>query len=258
MLTALMVAYEYPYTLIVAPAFVIFLAVTLSIILKAPSLKGLLGVFLVLVGLGEIFFSIFFMFGWGNLIGLATAAVGFFIVISSGTNFRGKLALEGIQLNLQKTRVLKRTVYLLYVIVILASSELISARITNIIHEQHLENFDYANSPNLTVKGTINSVKLNYEVNNGFSYHIFPAYLSLEISEVIWNDQPWENQTAAVEYFLHQGSTVVCFEKSDVPSLVAGQQVEVSGYYCLWIEDSLYSSTLVVSPYINGSYLSPL
>jgi hypothetical protein len=258
MLTALIVAYEYPYTLIVAPVFVIFLAVTISIVLKAPSLKRLLGVFLVFVGSGEIFFSIFFMFGWGNLIGLATAVVGIFIVISSGTNFRKKLALEGIQLNLQKNKILKRTLYILFVIVVLASSALISARVTNIIHEQHLENFDYANSPNLTVKGIINSVKLNYEVNNGFSYHIIQAYLSLEISEVVWSGQPWENQTAAIEYFLHQGRIIVCFEKSHVPNLVVGQQVEVSGYYCLWIEDSLYSSTLVVSPNINGSYLDPL
>ncbi len=258
MLIALMVAYQYPYSLIVAPAFIIFLAVTLSIVMKAPSAKSLLSVCLVLVGLGEIFFSSFFMFVWGNLIGLATVAVGFFIVLLSSPFLREKLSLEETHLTSQKTRTLKRTVYLLLVIVVLASSALISARATNIIHEQHLENFDYANSPNLTVKGTINSVKLNYEVNNGFSYHIFPAYLTLEISEVVWSGQPWENQTTAAEYLLHQGSTIVYFEKTDVPSLMVGQQVEVSGYYCLWIEDSLYSSTLVVSPNINGSYLSPL
>jgi hypothetical protein len=257
MFTALLVAYEYPYTLIVAPAFVIFLAVTLSIVLKAPSAKHLLGVCLVLVGLGEIFFSSFIMFVWGNLIGLATAAVGFFIVISSSPFLREKLSLEETHLTWQKTRLLKRTVYLLFAIVVLASAALISARVTNIIHEQHLENFDYANSPNLTVKGIINSVKLNYEVNNGFSYHIFPAYLTLDISEVVWSGRPWENQTTAADY-LHQGSTVVYFEKTDVPSLAIGQQVEIRGYYCLWIEDSLYSSTLVVSPNINGSYLVPL
>jgi hypothetical protein len=258
MLIALMVAYQYPYSLIVAPAFVILLAVTVSVVLKAPSLKCLLGVFLALVGFGEIFFSSFFMFVWGNLIGLATVAVGFFIVISSGTIFRRKLASEETHLSMQKTLLLKRTGYLFFAIVVLVSATLISARATNFIHEQHLENFDYASSPNLTVKGTINAVKFNYEVNNGFSYHIFPACITLKISEVVWNGQPWENQTTAAEYLLHQENTLVYFEKTDVPSLTVGQQVEVSGFYCQWIEDSLYSSTLVVSPNINGSYLDIL
>jgi hypothetical protein len=258
MLTALMIAYEYPYTLIVAPAFVIFLAVDLALLLKFSSLKLLLGACLALAGLGEIFFSTFFMFVWGNLIGLATIAVGFFILISIGTVFKGKLALERTPLILQKTRILKRTVYVLFAIVVLVSAALISARATNLIHEQHLEVFPGDSNPNLTVNGTINSVALNYEVNTGFSYHIFPAYLTINVSEVIWGGHHWENQTTAAEYLQHQGSIVVYFEKTDVPSLAVGQQVEISGYYCLWMEDSLYSNTLVVSPNVNGSYLNSL
>ena len=143
-------------------------------------------------------------------------------------------------------------------ITILASALLISARATNLIREDYLETYHGGNTPNLTLRGTINSVALNYEVNTGYSYHIFPAYLTFNVTDVVSSSPPWENQTSTLDYLRHQGSIVIYFEKTDVPNLTVGQQVEVSGYYCPWREDSLYSNKLVVSPSINGSYLNPL
>jgi hypothetical protein len=160
-----------------------------------------------------------------------------------------------VHLSQSRTRVINRAAYVLLTVVIVASSLIIAVRATGGVREDYLENFYGAPSPNLTVKGTLNSVALNYEVNIGYNYHIFPAYLSVNVTEVVWGGHLWVNQTTTAEYLQHRGNLIVYFENNDVPILVVGQQVEISGYYSSWREDSLYSNTLVVSSNVNGSYL---
>ncbi len=250
MLQALMVAYLFPFSLIAAPFFIIILAAALILGTKYPSHKRDLGVVLFVAGLSELGFSFFFFFVWGELLGLATAIIGFFTATLS---YR-VTSIEIKRLN-QKTQKLKKAAYLLLALTILVSATLIFARATNLIREQQLAVFEGDSIPNLTVKGIVNSFELNHEVSNGFSYRIFPAYLTVDVSEVVSSGYLWGNQTITAEYLQHQGKIVVYFENADIPSLAIGQQVEIKGYYTAWLEDSLYSYSLTVSPAVNGSYL---
>jgi hypothetical protein len=259
MLTALMVAYNYPYKLVLGPALVMFLVITLALLLKYPSLKSKLSVFLIATGLVELAATMSVAFIWGFFIGVATSAIGVLIgifvhFISNSSTQQSKFSF----FSQPRISIIKKALYVSFAIIIVVSSMIISIRATNIVHEEYLETYHGGTSSNLTLKGTINSVALNYEVNTGYSYHIFPAYITLNVTEVIWGGHPWENQTTVTEYVQHRGSIVIYFEKTDVPSLAVGRQVEVNGYYYPWMEDSLYSYTLVVSPIVNGSYLNPL
>ena len=260
MLTPLMVIYEYPYKLVLGPFLVILLAINLALLMKYPSLKSKISGVLILIGLAEALATMSLAFLWGFIIGLATLIIGIFMGVfaSLANNPSASRLWAKIHLSQQKTRILRRVAFGFLAITILASALLISARATNIIREQPLETFYGGSSPNLTLRGIIASVALNYEVNTGYSYHIFPAYLTLNVTAVVWSGEPWENQTSAAEYLRHQGSVIIYFEKTDVPTLTVGQQVEVSGYYCQWLEDSLYSNKLVVSPSISESYVKSL
>ena len=112
-------------------------------------------------------------------------------------------------------------------------------------------------SPNLIVNGTVEEIMLNYQVNLGYNYHVFPAYLVINGTEFISNSGSglWGNQSSATEYWHHQGSVIVYCEKTDIPKLSVGQQVEVRGYYCFWMENSRYSDRLHVSQRVNGRYI---
>ena len=248
MLTALLIAFQFPYQLILVPAFIIVFAVGSALMLRFPSSRKPVGGTLIVIGLIEALASVFLHSNWGFVIGF-----GIFIVGIGLTHF---LFLSAPQ---KKPRLLaKKVAYVVLAIVVLASAVLISLRATNVIREDYLENFNYASSPNLTIKATITLVELNYEVNTGYSYHVFPAYLTVNVTEVVWGGGTWQNTTTASEYLHGQGTLIVCYDKTDVPALAVGQQIEVSGYFSHWIEDSLYSGKFVVAPSISGSYLKVL
>ena len=57
----------------------------------------------------------------------------------------------------------------------------------------------------------------HYEVNIGYSYHVFPAYLSVNLTEVAWGGHPWENKTTTAEYLQNPGNNVVYFKKTMFP-----------------------------------------
>jgi hypothetical protein len=92
----------------------------------------------------------------------------------------------------------------------------------------------------------------------GYFYHVFQAKVALNVTEFIWAGKMYSNETASADYWLKQGTVHVYYDKTDASKLVAGQTAEFNGYYCPWLEDSLYSGKLVVDPKINGSYLNPL
>jgi hypothetical protein len=253
MTITLMVAYEYPHKLILAPALIIILAATITLIVKHPSSKRTVGGFLILVGGGEALGTLNIMFLGGFLIGLATLIIG---VIIFAFTFPS-LAKE--RFNRLKIGTLRKSIFAVLAIVIAVSALVLSIRATtNLLREQHLENYPGSSSPNLALRGVITGISLNYEVNTGYSYHIFPACITLNVTEFVWGSNMWENQTSAADYWLnHQGSTVIYYEKTDVSKLAVGQQAEFKGYHCPWIEDSLYSNMLVVEPSINDSYINP-
>jgi len=78
------------------------------------------------------------------------------------------------------------------------------------------------------------------------------------VTEFVWGGGMWNNQTTSADYWLNQGIAQVYYDKSDVSKLAVGQTVEFKGYYCPWMEDSLYSGLLVVDPKITDSYINPL
>ncbi|MCW4010258.1 MAG: hypothetical protein NWF05_06510 [Candidatus Bathyarchaeota archaeon] len=157
----------------------------------------------------------------------------------------------------RKTRVkLRRAAYLVLAGVMLTSGMLITLRATNVLHEQRLENWGVS-TVNLTVQGTVSEVKYNHEINNGYSYHIFPAYVTLNVTRLIWGDASGSNQTSAAEYWQNR-TVAVGYDKTSPPQLIAGQQIEVNGYFCGWIEDSLYSNKLIVTSNMNEGYIKKM
>jgi hypothetical protein len=217
---------------------------------KNPSLKAKIGAALIVAGVVEIFVVEPFVVVRGFIFG--------FTIMFAGVVLGAPILQAWLRLHLtgQRTRLLRRGSYLVLVMVIVLSASIISLRATNIIREQPQVYFSGAGSPNLAVQGVITDIKLNYEVNTGYSYHIFPAYLTLNINEVTWASETWENQTIANQYWAGR-SIVVAYEGTGVPELRVGQQVDAKGHVDLWLEDWLFSGMLVISPSINGSYIAP-
>ena len=221
----------------------------LSVLVKKLSLRAAIGTILIALAFSEMLIIAPTAFTWGFIIGLTILAAG--IVM-------GVMALypwTKVRLNQQRTRTLRKSIFVILAIVVVSSAVLITVRsTTNLIHEQTLVNYHGGSIPNLTLQGVLTRIELNYEVNNGYSYHIFPAYISFSVTEFVWGPEFGQNQTKALEYW-QQKSVAVFFEKSDVPTLKVGQLIEVNGYWEPWFEDSLYSGAFVVAPQIDGSYV---
>jgi len=260
MLTALLVAFNYQYKLILGPALIIFLAVTLALALKYPLARTKISGVLLLVGLVELMGTAFVAFTFGIVTAIVTLLMGAVLrVLASVTIKKSLAAPPKLHLSSRKARLLRRTAFSLVVIVVLVSAVVISVRATGLVREDYVENFHFAAAaPNVTINGTIASVAFNYEVSTGYSYHIFPAYITLNAPVLVSGSFPWQNQSTTSQLLHQQGTIIVYYEKTGILNLAVGQHVEVSGYYCPWMEDSLYSNRLVVSPNVNGSYLSPL
>jgi hypothetical protein len=257
MLTSLLVAFNYQYKLVFGPAFIIFLAVALAILLKYPVSKGKISRLLIAAGIIEAAATMLVAFTFGVLMAAASAFVGVLLGFYASLSSKSIIKVPKGHLSQSRTRIIKQVAYGLLIAVIAASSLIIAVRATGGVREDYLENFHGTASPNLTIQGTINSIALNYEVNNGYFYHIFPAYLTVSVTQVVNCSSPWANQTAA-EYLNQQGNLVVYYERTAVPNLSVGQRVEINGYLCPWIEDSIYQEKFVVSPAVNGSYLHGL
>jgi hypothetical protein len=224
----------------------------LTLRIKNPSLKAKIGATLIVVGVVEAFVVEPFVVVWGFIFG--------FIIMFAGIAVAAPSLEAWIRRHLteQRTRSLKKGVYVVLAVVIVLSGSIISLRATNIVHEQRQVNFSGASSPNLDVQGVITDIKLNYEVNTGYSYHIFPAYITFKITGVTWeSDEAGQNLTTANQYWVNR-EVIVAYEAPDVPELRVGQQVEVKGYYTFWMEDWLFSGMLVVAPSINDSYITSM
>jgi hypothetical protein len=151
---------------------------------------------------------------------------------------------------------LARAAYVALAVAVAGSVLMVSLRATNVVHEQRLEDWS-GTIVNLTVQGIVSDVKLNYEVNTGYSYHISAAYVTLNVTKVLWATEFWENLTNAVEYYTGR-TIIVSYDKPNPPSLNAEQLVEVCGYYSPWIEDWILSDKLIVTSTMAQGYLNLL
>jgi hypothetical protein len=202
---------------------------------------------LVVIGLGEVFFGVpLIATMWSFLIALTTLAVGVLVVGSVLKPF------PKMPLGNQKTRAVKKSIYAVSSVVIVLSATLITLRTTNVVREGSLVSWNSPERANLTVRGILTDIKLNYEVSYVVIYHIFPALISLRVTEVLWS-----NLTTTNEDWLNR-TMIVCYDNPIVPKVALGQEVKVSGYFAPWIEDSFYSENLVIAPSISDCYLTSL
>ena len=164
MFTPMAVAYQFPFKFILGPALIIILAAIMILLVKYPSSKKKIGGILALVGICEALATLPIAFLWGFFIGLATIVVGIIIFVfkipGRSVNFFNK----------RKSLLLRKTIYVILAVVVALSALLITIRATtNLIREQWLENFQYSSTPNLTLRGVVTGIALNYEVNTGYS-----------------------------------------------------------------------------------------
>ena len=265
MLTSLLVAIVFRFQLLLGPALVIVLVAALTVALRFPTQRKAVSGFLIVAGLCSAIESIVLAFSWGFIIGLITVMIGFsigffYVVLEHRQIFAKDKSGSFIKrLNTPRSR---KSLYAIFAILIVACSLLISLRTTGIVREERLwvEKYNvqtFGDSPNVAITGNVTSVEYNYEVNTGYGYHIFPACITVFVNEIVWSNSSHGNYAIDYQSLNHQNLVVYC-EKTLVPNLTVGQQVEVKGVYCVWLEDSMYSCRLAVSPAINGSYLNPL
>lgn len=243
-----MVIYEFPYKLIVAPILVIIFSVALFILIRKPSLASAVGVFLLLFGAMVAFVSPRFILIEDFFFGLAIMFFSLTLLARPGFF---KKHLTG------RSSALKKAAYALLAVIIVASSLVLSVRATtNMLREDHLENYHGSSSSNLMLRGNITAVQFNHEeAITGYVYHIFHACVTLNVTDFVWSGQMHDNSTSSANYWLNK-ETLVYYDWTDAAKLAVGQTVEVKGYYCHWAEDSLYSVKFVVDPAITDSYIN--
>ena len=108
---------------------------------------------------------------------------------------------------------------------------------------------------NLLIKGVINSVEENHKAEGMGVYHIFPYYIRVNISEVVWveNDLSKWISTSGIE-LLNVGKIVeIGYDCQDNPQLAIGQMIESKGFYQK-VTDNPQSLIITIAPNISGSY----
>ena len=156
---------------------------------------------------------------------------------------------------------MKRVLYALLAILILSSALVFTLRTTRVLREELYDDWTWTRTADTTVRGFVTGIYFNHEINNqGYSYHIFPAIIILNVTEVteVGIDESWLNMTEVSERWLNENLTIA-YDKPDVPSLKIGQRIEASGYFEVPVEDpSAYSHKLIVDSEIVDSYVKPL
>jgi hypothetical protein len=154
---------------------------------------------------------------------------------------------------------LRKSLYVLLALVIFSSAVVLSLRTTKALREEHLDDWSWKTVADTKVRGIVTEIHLNYEVNvYDYSYHIFPALITVKVTEVLKVGDMWPNLTMASAYWVNESMTIA-FDKPDVPDVAVGQRVEASGYFDEPPEDAwAYSHKLVIAAEIDDSFIEPL
>ncbi|MEM2991447.1 MAG: hypothetical protein QXQ02_09750 [Halobacteria archaeon] len=131
-------------------------------------------------------------------------------------------------------------------------------------NELKVENWDERspyNVSDLTIQGIVYDVKTNFKIEGHYTYHVFPALIYVNITQVVWASDQLMSEMGIIELkndTWHQQKTIViAYDKPDAIQISKGQLIEASGcYYRLSI--SVYALKLVVAQSVNGSYVKPL
>lgn len=118
------------------------------------------------------------------------------------------------------------------------------------------ENWSRTADSNLTVQGLITRIELNRKFEGFTAYHVFPAVIRINITQVVHVDNdfqteqiPWDNKT-----WNGSPSLTIAYDQPYLLNLQMGQLIECRGHY-ISITDSAYSFKILVSNYVNDSYI---
>ena len=224
-----------------------------SLRLHSSSLKAKLAVLLIALGIVEVFVIAMRSFEWSLVFGSATLLWG---IVMGGSVL---LPWARRHLSQQKTRILRIGIYISLAMVICGSASVMALRATNVLREELYYDWTLTTTASTAVRGVVTGIYLNYEVNDGgYSYHIFPALIVVNVTEVVKVGESWMSLTELSEHWVNENMTIA-YDKPDVPDLSVGQWVEASGFFEVPPEDwSYYSYKLVIAAEIDGSYVKSL
>jgi hypothetical protein len=214
--------------------------------------KSNIGGFLFFAGIAELISSFMLAFIEGLFFSLVTLLFG--TILLARSEFLKDCSIHW-------NPIFKKVAYGILAIFIILASLAVSVRTTtNLMREDHLQNYQGSTHSNVELNGTIFSVTLNQEVQiMGYAYHIFRACVSLNITSFVWIGQVPNSDTPTANYLLNTATVEVYYDWVDASKLNVGQTVIVKGCYCPWNEDSIYySDILIVDPAITDSYIKPV
>jgi hypothetical protein len=116
----------------------------------------------------------------------------------------------------------------------------------------------YRDVSSLTIQGTIYKIETNKRIDSEYGYHVFPALVHVNITNVIWASEQLmkENGIRHLENrsWDRRNTIVIAYDKPESIQLSEGQLIEASGCYCQ-LSVSAYVNKLVIHPEIQGSYI---
>ena len=121
------------------------------------------------------------------------------------------------------------------------------------------ENWTRTVDSNLTVQGIIIKIELNHKSEGFTTYHIFPAVIVINITQVVRVDEDFQTENIQWDNTTWNGSPIltIAYDQPYSLNLQIGQLIECRGYY-ISITDSAYSFKVIISSYIHESYLRTL
>lgn len=118
------------------------------------------------------------------------------------------------------------------------------------------------NESNLVIQGLVFDVKMNYNVSSDGVYHIFPAIVTVNITKFVWISDQLKYQAGKSpqfrDYSWQNKTSIIAYDRFDVPNLIKGQLIEAKGYYYSGGPLFVYNNKLVIEPTITDSYLKSL
>lgn len=148
---------------------------------------------------------------------------------------------------------------MMFLVLILIIPVTISIGFYRYLNPLSTENWTRAVDSNLTVQGIITKIELNHKSEGFTTYHVFPAAIVINITQVVRVDEDFQTENIQWDNTTWNGfsSLTIAYDQPYSLNLQIGQPVECLGYY-ISITDSAYSFKVVVSSYIHESYIKAL
>ncbi|MGB9853660.1 MAG: hypothetical protein ACPLRY_02490 [Candidatus Bathyarchaeales archaeon] len=121
------------------------------------------------------------------------------------------------------------------------------------------ENWTRTADSNLTVQGIITKIELNHKSEGFSTYHVFPAVIVINITQVVRVDEDFQTENIQWDNTTWNSfpTLTIAYDQPYLLNLQTGQLIECRGRY-ISITDSAYSFKVIVSSYIQESYIRML